>query len=347
MKAAIYAGIGEIGIQDVERKNPPPGFVLVDTKCSGICGSDLHSYAGRWSQSGKVASGHELCGVIVETGDGVTGFKRGDRVTTECFSHCGKCAFCRTGFYNLCIDRPGSGQEAHGGFAEYSTLHESGLYKLPENMSFEEGAMVEPLAVAHRAVAQSAGVHSGAPVRRRLAVIGGGTIGLLCLAVAKAAGIRETLITAKYDRQIAVAEALGADYVVRAGETDLVQHVKEIANGFGMDAVIETVGTGQTFNDSMEIVRKRGAVVLLAGYHKALEVDIGRVVSTEAVVTGSNCYGYSGMKTDFQASIALIADGHVDVGKLVTHRFSLDEIGEAFRIAADKSSGSIKVHVCQ
>ena len=99
--------------------------------------------------------------------------------------------------------------------------------------------------------------------------------------------------------------------------------------------------------DLGDVDARGGAVVLLAGYHKALEVDIGRVVSTEAVVTGSNCYGYSGMKTDFQASIALIADGHVDVGKLVTHRFSLDEIGEAFRIAADKSSGSIKVHVCQ
>ena len=105
MKAAIYTGIEEIEIREVERNEPPPGFVLVDTKQTGICGSDLHSYFGHWGQSHEYAAGHETCGVVVALGDGVTEFELGDRVAVECFSHCGTCKYCETGQYNLCFNR--------------------------------------------------------------------------------------------------------------------------------------------------------------------------------------------------------------------------------------------------
>ncbi len=342
MKAAIYTGIGQIGIQEVDRSDPLPGYVVLDTKRAGICGSDLHSYFGHWSQPTTFASGHETCGIVAELGQGVTGFQQGDKVTAECFSHCGQCTYCRTGHYNHCAQRKGISHNAHGGFAEYTTVHASGLFKLPESMSFEEGAMVEPLAVSHRAVAQS-----GVTYRDRMAILGGGSIGQLCLAVAKAVGVKETLITVKYEQQAELAKQLGADHVVRVGEADLRDCVRDITDGFGMDAVIETVGVAQTINDAMAMVRRRGVVVLLAGYHKSLEIELGQIVWSEAIITGSNCYGYSGMKTDFETSIDLIASGKVDVTKLVTHRFPFSEISEAFEVAADKTSGCIKVHVCR
>jgi threonine dehydrogenase-like Zn-dependent dehydrogenase len=209
-------------------------------------------------------------------------------------------------------------------------------------MSFEEGALVEPLAVSYRAV-----VRSGATYRDRVAIIGGGTIGLLCLAAAKAAGVKEALITVKYDQQARLARELGADHVVNIGQTDIKEYVRKLTEGLGVDAVIETVGGGGNFDDAMGIVRSRGVVVLVAGYYKPLEVNLGRIVWSEAVITGSNCYGYSGMDTDFQAAIDLIRSGRVDATKLVTHRFPLTEISEAFKVAADKKSGAIKVHVCQ
>jgi 2-desacetyl-2-hydroxyethyl bacteriochlorophyllide A dehydrogenase len=339
MRAAIYSGIAEIGIRDVERTPPPPGYAVVEMKQAGICGSDLHSYYGKWGQSETHASGHETCGIVVELGDGVTRVSEGDVVTIECFSHCGSCRFCRTGAYNHCDNRGGVHHNQHGGFSEYATAHESGLYVLPESMSYEAGAMVEPLAVSYRAVALSGAGHLD-----RVAVVGGGTIGLLALAAAKATGA-ETLITVKYPGQARVAEALGADHIVNVTESDAVEAVRDITGGYGMDAVIETVGTARGFEDSLGMARRQGKIVLVAAYFEQMPINLSRVVWSEVTVTGSNCYGYSGVKTDFEATIDLMTSGRVDPTLLVTHRFPLGDIAEAFRIAADKTSGSVKVHV--
>jgi threonine dehydrogenase-like Zn-dependent dehydrogenase len=216
------------------------------------------------------------------------------------------------------------------------------LFKLPETMSFEEGALVEPLAVAYRTLTQAQ-----ATFQDRVAVIGGGTIGLLCLAVAKAIGVKETLITTKYDQQTEVAKALGADHVVDIRQTTLEDYILDLTNGLGADVVIETVGGGQNFNSSLAAVRRRGRVVLVAGYHGPLEVNLEKLVWSEVSVIGANCYGYSGMITDFQAAIDLISSGQVEATRLVSHRLPFAEIDQAFKIAADKQSGSIKVHLFQ
>jgi 2-desacetyl-2-hydroxyethyl bacteriochlorophyllide A dehydrogenase len=230
----------------------------------------------------------------------------------------------------------------HGGFAEYTSTHQSGVFKLPKQMTFEQGALVEPLAVSHRAVARS-----GANSRDTMAIIGGGTIGQFCLADAVAAGIKETLITVKYEQQAELAKALGANHIVNVGDTDVREYVKDVTNDIGFDTVIETVGGAENFNIATTIVRKQGAVVLVAGYYKPLEVDLSRIVWSEAFITGSNCYGYSGMETDFEAAIELIDSGKVDATKLVTHSYPFEEIAEAFRVSADKTSGAVKVHVTQ
>ena len=342
MKAALYTGLEQISLQDVADHTPGPGFVRLDTRCTGICGSDLHNYFGNWPPQPDLAAGHETCGLVVDVGESVTGFQPGDRVVVECFSHCGACIYCRTGHYNHCLQRRWVSENTHGGFAEHTTAHASGLFKIPAAMSFEDGALVEPLAVGHRALAQA-----GASYQDRVAVIGGGTIGQLCLAVAKAIGVKETLITVKYPQQAELARGFGADHIVTVGETDVKDYVADLTNNYGMDVVIETIGGGGNFNDALAIVRRRGRVVLVAGYHKPLEVDLSRLVWAEPVVTGSNCYGFSGTTTDFQAAIDLILSGRVDAAQLVTHRFPLSDIATAFNVAADKQSGSIKVHVTQ
>ena len=185
---------------------------------------------------------------------------------------------------------------------------------------------------------------SGAGHLDRVAVVGGGTIGLLALAAAKATGA-ETLITVKYPGQARVAEALGADHIVNVTESDAVEAVRDITGGYGMDAVIETVGTARGFEDSLGMARRQGKIVLVAAYFEQMPINLSRVVWSEVTVTGSNCYGYSGVKTDFEATIDLMTSGRVDPTLLVTHRVPLGDIAEAFRIAADKTSGSVKVHV--
>ena len=341
MKAAIYEDIEKIVLKEVDPCSPPAGYVTVDTKCSGICGSDLHNYYGEWSASHTHAQGHEVAGVITEVGEGVEGFTIGDKVTMECFSHDGTCDFCSRGQYNHCSGREWFSGDGHGGFAEYTTMHVSSLFKLPDTFTFEQGALVEPLAVCHRAVMQANVTH-----RDRVLVVGGGTIGLLALAAAVAAGVRETAISAKYPQQIEIAQALGADHVVNVAETSMVEFVKDWT-GEGADCVIETVGGGQNFDDALASVRRRGTVMLVAGYFEPLTVDLSRLVWSEAVVIGSNCYAYSGREKDFDAAIEMIGSGKVDPTKIVSHRMMLDEIVEAFRIAADKTSGSVKVQVVQ
>lgn len=342
MKAAIYTGIEQIEVREVERDIPPPGYVLVNTMQTGICGSDLHSYFGHWGQSHEHAAGHETCGRVAAIGDGVTDFDIDDKVAVECFSHCCTCTYCKTGNYNLCSHRQWISPNMHGGFAEFTSTHHTGLFKLPKDMTFEQGALVEPLAVSHRAVVR-AGVNS----RDRIAIIGGGTIGQFCLADAVAAGVKETLITVKYEQQAKLAKTLGADHVVNIGNTNLNEYVKDVTGGLGFDAVIETVGGGGNFNTATTIVRKQGNVVLVAGYYKPLEVNLSTIVWSEVSIIGSNCYGYSGMETDFEAAIDLIDTGKIDATKLVTHYYPLEDIQEAFRVSADKTSGAIKVHVIQ
>lgn len=342
MKAAIYQGLREIRINEVEPVPPAPGYVLLDTRCTGICGSDLHAYFGHWTQSLTEATGHETCGLVTAIGPGVEDIQVGARVAVEVTSKCGECLYCRRGLYNHCNQRTISWHGGHGGFAEFTTAHASTVFHLPDSMSFAEGALVEPVAVCHRALAQA-----GATYRDRVGIIGGGTIGLYCLAVARAMGVRETLITVKYDQQHALAEAFGADHIVRIGETDVRAYVDDITSGYGLDAVIETVGSARGFDDALAIIRNCGTVVLVGGYHEPLEVDLGKIMLKEPVVTGSLCYGYSGMATDFDAAIDLIASGRINATRLVTHRFPLENIEEAFQVAADKGSGSVKVHITQ
>jgi len=336
MKAAIYRGEKSIGIEDVSIPTPGPGYVLLKMKNCGICGSDLHSFFGQWGQSDH-ASGHEVSGIINELGEGVIGFNIGDRVCAECFSHCGKCRFCEIGKYNLCDNLRGSSGGNHSGFAEYVITHSSSLFRIPDSLSFEDGAMIEPLAVSYRAFNRT-----GAGYQDTILVIGSGTIGLLAVAAARVSGVRRVIATAKYEHQAEMAKALGADYVIQEKIRD---EVLKITNGSGADAIVETTASASGFNDAMAAIRKGGSIVLVGGYHKALEVNLSRIVGSEIRVTGSSCYGYSGVKKDFEWSTELILSGRIPVNKLISHRFPLGDVQNAFDTAANKEMKSIKVQI--
>jgi len=343
MKAGIYQGPQDIQIKELDVPIVQPGHVLVDNKVSGICGSDVHRYFGRWEQPKlKVATGHEFSGVVVEVGAGVNEVAVGDRVCPECFSHCGQCTYCRIGQYNLCENIRYLSVTGPGGFAEYSMLSASSLFHLPDSLSFEEGALIEPLAVSYRSILRT---HVGH--RDRVAILGAGTIGLLCLAVAKAIGVQDIIISAKYEHQGRMAEKLGADHVIQVPAQDVKTEVKAITKDGTVDAVVDTVAMDQTFHDAFAIVRKAGTVCLVGGYTKSLTVSLRPIVSKELQVTGSSCYSYTGLKKDFDAVIELVAAKKVDPTPIVTHRFPLEQLGEAFKTAADKTSGSIKVMICQ
>jgi L-iditol 2-dehydrogenase len=345
MKAAIYHGAKSIVLEEVPRPAPSPGYLLVEMKCCGICGSDLHSYFGFWEQP-SIAHGHEVSGVVAECGEAVQGFSVGDRVCMEWFSHCGTCRFCRTGRYNLCDDLQRTSGKSHAGFAEYVIAHQSSLFKVPDALSFEEGALVEPLSVSYRAVRRCE-----EDARGTLLVTGSGTIGLLAVAAAKALGTASVICTARYDHQASMAAQLGADHVLRGGKhgpgAGLSEELMSLTAGAGAEAVIETTASPAGLRDAFASVRRGGCVVLVGGFREPLSLDLKRVVDNEIRILGSLCYSTSGMKRDFDWGMELIASKKVPVHRLVTHRFPLGGIARAFETAADKDTGSIKVQICQ
>lgn len=338
MQAGVYYGPCDIRLENIVIPNLKATHVIVDTKSSGICGSDLHRYYGRWDQpKTKVATGHELSGIVVEVGDQVSGIREGDRVCAECFSHCGVCHFCRVGLYNLCDDIQYLSQVGPGGFAEYALLAGTSLFKLPDTMTYEEGALVEPLAVAYRAVMQA----KVTPLDR-VVILGAGTIGLFCLAVAKSMGLY-TIITAKYEHQMSLAEKFGADQVIRSGNQELAHEIDTMTHHKGVDSVVDTIGAAQTFREATQIIRKGGTICLVGGYTDSINLFLAPIVSKELQIRGSCCYGYGSLVKDFDAAISLIATHQVDAISIVTHRFPLQDIVHAFSVAADKTTGSIKV----
>lgn len=343
MKAGIYVGLQDIRLKEIQVPPVKPGYVLVQNKASGICGSDLHEYFGDWNQPTGIASGHEFSGIVVEVGSGVSEITEGAHVCAECFSHCGECTFCRTGLYNLCTNRSYIGsREGHGGFAEYASLPASSVFILPDTLSFEEGALIEPLAVAYRSIFRTQ-PHS----LDSIAILGAGTIGLCCVAVAKAIGIRNVLITAKYEQQAKMAETLGADQVIRPSTDSLETIINAAQDDDAIAIVIDTIATEQTFQDALAIIRKGGTICLVGGYTHPFKVFLAPIVSKELQVVGSICYGYSGMQKDFNAVIELVTQNKINALPLITHRFSLNEISQAFHTAADKTSGAIKVLITQ
>ena len=342
MRALLFDDARAVQITEVADPVLRPGFVLLRNRASGICGSDLHVYRGHWPLDTTYPTGHEFCADVIGVGEGVTNVELGQRVCVECFSHCGSCAPCRTGQHNLCMQRRFLSSDGPGGFAPVALVHASTLLPIPPELSDEDGAFVEPLAVGVRALAQS-----GARAPDRLGIIGAGTIGLCTAAVAQATGFAEVWLSCRYPHQVEAARRLGVAQPVLAasdrGSGPFREAVERGTDGRGVDAVVDTIGTAGSFEDAATVVRPGGSISLVGGYTEPVTVPLASVVGKELQLAGSCCYAYSDGRRDFQTAIGLLAAGQVSSELFVTHRFALDDAPEAFGVADDKQSASIKV----
>jgi len=339
MKGLIFEEKGKVAVKDVSRPECMPDCVIIEVEAAGICGSDLHMYAGHWGKQPEQVVGHEFSGKVIEVGEGVEGIAAGDRICSECFRHCGTCLQCQTGLYNLCTNREfTSGGKITGAFAEYARIPATSAFKMPEGATVDQTALVEPVAVAARAVSQS-----GAKPGDCAVVIGGGTIGLLSAAALKARMRVQCMVVVKYDQQAEIARKLGIDHVHNITQGKTVDAVKELTGGSMADVVIETIGSTIAVADAVAIVRVGGSVCHVALPGGRTMMPMGPIVGKELHVVGSCCYGYSNGRKDFDSDIDLITSGALPAERIITHRFPLDQAAEAFEIAADKKSGSVKV----
>jgi threonine dehydrogenase-like Zn-dependent dehydrogenase len=335
MRAAVFSDTGIIGLVDRRQPEPKPGWVRLAVSAVGICGSDLNLLYAHGGMSNGVQPGHEVAGIIDAIGDGVT-LATGTSVALEPLVGCGACSFCRRGLHNLCPTVKLCGFTRPGGMAEFLTVPADAVYTVPGDMPAHIVALAEPMAVCVRGVRLA-----NLALNDRVAILGGGSIGLLTITAARQAGAGEILITARHPHQRDMALALGADAVFDSSAALLRavgdQHV---------DVVVETVGgRADTLAEAVAVARHGGRIVLLGVFDSDCRLPGLPFFTKELTLRASNCYGRECHHGDFAVATGIVERERDALGALVTHRFKLDQVAEAFATAADKTTHSIKVQV--
>ncbi len=334
MKAAVYNANGSIELQEMDLPDPEPGWVRLAVDNVGICGTDLHMYSGAFGPVTGVQPGHEIAATIDAVGDGVS-LAPGGAVAVEPISGCGECPHCRAGLYNRCARHTLFGVQRPGGMAEYLTVPAPALHAMPAGVPAAVRALAEPAAVCVRGV-RLAHLQPGDNV----AVLGCGSIGLLAIVAAQDAGASNVFATARHPHQAELARTLGAHVFTDAKA--LARSVDRDA----LDVVIETVGGhAATLSEAVGVARRGGRIVMLGIFDQPPALPGFEFASKELTLVGSYCYARAGVRSDFGVATDLVTRHAHVLEPLVTHRFKLDQIREAFAAAADKTSASIKVQI--
>lgn len=311
-----------------------PGQVLVQVKANGLCGSDLHFWRegrlGNYVVTRPYVPGHEASGVVAEIGEGVAGFDTGDPVVIEPGIPCGRCRFCRGGRYNLCPEVVFlSAPPINGTFCDFIAVRSDALHLLPAKMSFDEGALVEPAAVGVHAVSR-AGVCGG----KTAVILGCGPIGLMTLQAFKAAGGARAVCLDSIPGRLKKALSLGGDLALAVGDDDA--SLAAIA-----DMVFETAGSAVATAAAFRYAAPGGRIVQVGWPEKSLvSLNVADLMAKELEHVGINRYVNA-----FPTAIAWIASGRIRANEMITHRFGLHEIAEAFQSAYDNRQEVIKAIV--
>jgi L-iditol 2-dehydrogenase len=313
MKALLLSQYRQLELTDVPAPEAGAGELLVRVAACGICGSDVHGYDG---SSGRrippIIMGHEAAGVVEGVGDGVEGFEMGDRVTFDSTVYCGDCAHCRRGDVNLCDRRQVLGVSCGeyrraGAFAEFVAVPARISYHLPDNLAFEEAALLEAVAVA---------IHAVSLVPLRLGgsalVIGAGTIGLLVQQAFRAAGCKNVFVTDVDATRLGLSESLGATETLLS-RPDLPKRVGDLTGETGVDVVVEAVGTTQTIALAIDSVKKGGSVVLVGNITPEVSIHLQKVVSRQIRLQGS-CASAG----EYPRAIELVSRGEIQVKPLIS-----------------------------
>jgi len=343
MKAAFYDGTGQMIIQEHPDPIPDEGGAIIQVKATGICGSDLLINNDK-EEPDELPAGHEVAGIICDVGVGVDRGMIGKRVAIETIGQglaCSTCWYCRMGQYRQCQNKA---QAEGGGFAEYIKRKAIGCYEISESMNWDEGALVEPLAVSIHGIRR--GMMNGGET---VAILGAGTIGLTAVVAARQLGAGKIFITARHKQQADMALSLGADYACNSEGEEFEELIGAHTNGRGADLAVETVGgkSNRTLIQSVESTRMQGRIVILGGFRTPLQFDWLAPLLKEQSIIFSSCYGILDGYHDYEMAINLLSNKSNGLSNIVTHRYSLQEIQQGFECAYDKSTGSIKVQIHQ
>jgi L-iditol 2-dehydrogenase len=317
MAAVVHYALeaGAVELREVPRPaEPADDEVLLATRAVGVCGSEIHQFHNTqsWPVRVPVILGHEFSGVVARRGRAVRGFREGDRVVAETAARiCGACYYCRTGEYNLCPERLGFGYGLDGAMADCVRVPARCLHHLPDTVSFEKAALAEPCAVAYNATCVKTPLRAGDSVL----VLGPGPIGLLCVALAKLAGVGWVgTVGLKQDtKRLAVAQTLGADATIDADTEQPLGRVKSVGDGLGVDVVIDATGASRALPLAMDAVRPGGQITKVGWGPQPLDFSLDPLVKKAARLQGSFSHNYP----IWEKVIALLASGRLDPTPLV------------------------------
>jgi len=336
MKVAILEDKHKIVIREVGDLRPGSDQILIETKFTGICGSDIHAFKGLHPfRKPPVILGHELSGTVVEMGKEVKGFRAGDRVTVMPLIACGECVQCKRGKQNICLNKKVPGIEGWlGTFSEYFLSKPSITYTLGEQTSFETGVLAEPLAVGIHSVYHQAKVETGS----RVLVLGAGTIGILTALAAKVAGAREIVVTDLFDFNLKVTKDLcGArTYSVKKdGLEDTL--LKDYPDQF--DITFLCSGAPKTVEQAFRLTQRGGRIVVIGMFLEPVPVELIAVNLNELEIIGSVVYN----RNDFKRALEWIDSGRFDFGKLITHVLPIEKAGDAMNLLIKHDENAIKI----
>ncbi|RLE75531.1 MAG: threonine dehydrogenase [Thermoprotei archaeon] len=345
MKAAVLYGPKDLRIEEKPIPEISKREVLIRVKVTTICPTDLRKYLGHTTFKKPLVLGHEFSGVVEEVGEGVDFIEKGDRVNALPFISCGNCRYCRMGRHNLCLNLGGIGGAAElgvkldGSFAEYVKVPAENVYKLGRNMTYLEGSLIEPLAASLGGLLKA----ELAPGESIL-IIGAGPMGLLQVMLAKIMGAGKIIVSDLLDKRLEYAEYFGADVVINPMRKSVYDIIMKETYDYGVDVVMLSTGgsiMASLASEALKYTAKGGRIVVFAGTWPPKEamLDINPIHYGEKKIVGSFIYN----KEVYSRALEIAASGRLELEKLITHRFSLDEIKKAFDTALSKEGLKVAI----
>ena len=339
MKALLLTQYRRLEVTEIPSPEIGPDDVLVRVQACGICGSDVHGFDGSTGRRvPPLVMGHEAAGLVARVGARVTSFRQGDRVTFDSMISCGLCYYCRRGQINLCDERRVLGVSCgeyrqNGAFAEYVAVPQHVVYRLPDSLSFEHAALIEPVSVVFHAVSLTPITLGDTAV-----VVGTGMIGLLVVQALRLAGCGRVFAVDLDARKLELAKKLGADEGFNPSQADVRAEVASRTQGRGADVALEAVGATAPINTAIASLRKGGALTLVGNLSPKAEVPLQAIVTRELKLMGS-----CGVKGEYPASIEMLARGRIRVADLISAAAPLEEGPAWFDRLYRQEPGLLKV----
>lgn len=326
---------GKIEFHNLPIPEPGENQVLIKMKKIGICGSDIHVYYGKHSGTGyPVTQGHEVSGQVIKVGANVTAFQVGQKVTVEPQVYCGKCYPCTHGKYNLCENLKVMGFQTTGMASEYFAVDESKVTPLPDEMTYNEGAMIEPLAVTVHAAKRFPGLNGA-----KVAIIGCGPIGILLSQSCKALGAAQVLITDISDYRLELARKVGADFVVNTSKEDFGDAMLKAFGTDKADVIYDCAGNNTTIGQAVKYARKGSTIVLVAVFADLATVDLFTLNDHELTLDTTMMYRHE----DYLDAIRLVKEGKIQLKPLMSKHFAFADYKDAYVYIEQNRETTMKV----